>query len=53
MTHHDRNAHMDLIATARGMYPRNLPVSATKPDSSPWLYYGLVLAIASALFWSL
>lgn len=33
MNRHDRQAHNDLIATARGMYPQNVPVRPTRKTS--------------------
>lgn len=57
MTHHDRNAHADLIATARGMLPRNTPAKRKQREAHPHLcatlYYATLCALATILFWSL
>lgn len=55
MNHRDRNAHAELVATARGMYPRNVPVRHNRrsTDYGPYAYVAMLLALAAMLWGAL
>lgn len=55
MNHRDRNAHAELVATARGQYPRNTPVRQARrsTDYGPYAYVAMILALAAILWGAL
>lgn len=57
MTHHDRNAHREWVATPRGLAIRNTPALPLKREPRPRLsaftVCTLVCALGLALFWSI
>ena len=55
MNRHDHNAHAELVATARGMYPRNVPVRRNRrsTDYGPCAWVAMILAFGAMLWGAL
>ena len=52
MNHRDRNAHAELVATARGQYRRNTPVRQTRRSTDYGHYVWVAVIVAfGAMLW--